>query len=108
MTELEAIEKLDDLKELVPEEYVEAIQLTQKALLKQIKLHWHNLQRNPKDLPKNKANVLVLRKRTYSDKYRDYKIGTYLPTINKWDFNKYEEDKSHPVIAWQEIDLFEV
>ena len=108
MTNKEAIEQLKerlaitDYRQQIPE-YYEAIEMAVEALEKADKYRWHDLRKNPDDLPEADGNsesdyVLVM-------------IGT--PEWNSWEQAYYHHDKKmwstydQNVFAWRYIEPFE-
>ena len=108
MTNKEAIEQLKerlaitDYRQQIPE-YYEAIEMAVEALEKADKYRWHDLRKNPDDLPEADGNsesdyVLVL-------------IGT--PEWNSWEQAYYHHGKrlwstyEQNVFAWRYIEPFE-
>ena len=107
MTNKEAIEQLKerlaitDYKQQIPE-YYEAIEMAVEALEKADKYRWHDLRKNPDDLPEADGNsesdyVLVM-------------IGT--PEWNSWEQAYYHHGKrlwstyDQNVFAWRYIEPF--
>ena len=108
MTNEEAIEQLKerlaitDYRQQIPE-YYEAIEMAVEALEKADKYRWHDLRKNPDDLPEADGNsesdyVLVM-------------IGT--PEWNSWKQAYYHHGKrlwstyEQNVFAWRYIEPFE-
>ena len=108
MTNKEAIEQvkerlaITDYRKQIPE-YYEAIEMAIKALERANKYRWHDLRKNPDDLPKAdeygcSEYVLVM-------------IGT--PEWNGWEQAYYHHDKrlwstyEQDVFAWRYIEPFE-
>ena len=108
MTNKEAIEQfkerlaITDYRQQMPE-YYEAIEIAVDALEKADKYKWHDLRKNPDDLPEADGNsesdyVLVM-------------IGT--PEWNSWEQAYYKHDKrmwstyEQNVFAWRYIEPFE-
>ena len=108
MTNKEAIEQLKerlaitDYRQQIPE-YYEAIEMAVEALEKADKYRWHDLKKNPDDLPEADGNsesdyVLVM-------------IGT--PEWNSWEQAYYHHGKKlwstyeQNVFAWRYIEPFE-
>ena len=107
MTNKEAIEQLKerlaitDYRQQIPE-YYEAIEMAVEALEKADKYRWHDLGKNPDDLPEADGNsesdyVLVM-------------IGT--PEWNSWEQAYYHHGKrlwstyDQNVFAWRYIEPF--
>ena len=107
MTNKEAIEMfkerlaITDYRQQIPE-YYEAIEMAVEALKKADKYRWHDLRKNPDDLPEADGNsesdyVLVM-------------IGT--PEWNSWEQAYYSHDKrmwstyEQNVFAWRYIEPF--
>ena len=107
MTNKEAIEQLKerlaitDYRQQIPE-YYEAIEMAVEALEKADKYRWHDLRKNPDDLPEADGNsesdyVLVM-------------IGT--PEWNSWEQAYYHHGKKlwstyeQNVFAWRYIEPF--
>ena len=107
MTNKEAIEQLKerlaitDYRQQIPE-YYEAIEMAVEALEKADKYRWHDLRKNPDDLPEADGNdesdyVLVM-------------IGT--PEWNSWEQAYYHHGKrlwstyDQNVFAWRYIEPF--
>ena len=108
MTNKEAIEQfkerlaITDYGQQIPE-YYEAIEMAVEALEKADKYRWHDLRKNPDDLPEADGNsesdyVLVM-------------IGT--PEWNSWEQAYYHHGKrlwstyEQNVFAWRYIEPFE-
>ena len=108
MTNKEAIEQfkerlaITDYRKQIPE-YYEAIEMAVEALEKADKYRWHDLGKNPDDLPEADGNsesdyVLVM-------------IGT--PEWNSWEQAYYHHGKrlwstyEQNVFAWRYIEPFE-
>ena len=108
MTNKEAIEQfkerlaITDYRQQIPE-YYEAIEMAVEALEKADKYRWHDLRKNPDDLPEADGNsesdyVLVM-------------IGT--PEWNSWEQAYYHHGKrlwstyEQNVFAWRYIEPFE-
>ena len=108
MTNKEAIEQfkerlaITDYRQQTPE-YYEAIEMAVEALEKADKYRWHDLSKNPDDLPEPDGNsesdyVLVM-------------IGT--PEWNSWEQAYYHHGKrlwstyEQNVFAWRYIEPFE-
>ena len=108
MTNKEAIEQfkerlaITDYRKQIPE-YYEAIEMAVEALEKADKYRWHDLRKNPDDLPEADGNsesdyVLVM-------------IGT--PEWNSWEQAYYHHGKrlwstyEQNVFAWRYIEPFE-
>ena len=108
MTNKEAIEQfkerlaITDYRQQTPE-YYEAIEMAVEALEKADKYRWHDLRKNPDDLPEADGNsesdyVLVM-------------IGT--PEWNNWEQAYYHHGKrlwstyEQNVFAWRYIEPFE-
>ena len=108
MTIKEAIEQfkerlaITDYRKQIPE-YYEAIEMAVDALEKADKYRWHDLRKNPDDLPEADGNsesdyVLVM-------------IGT--PEWNSWEQAYYHHGKrmwstyEQNIYAWRYIELFE-
>ena len=108
MTNKEAIEQLKerlaitDYRQQIPE-YYEAIEMAVDAREKADKYRWHDLRKNPDDLPEDNGYgkseyVLVM-------------IGT--PEWNSWEQAYYHHDKKmwstydQNVFAWRYIEPFE-
>ena len=107
MTNKEAIEQfkerlaITDYRQQIPE-YYEAIEMAVEALEKADKYRWHDLRKNPDDLPEADGNsesdyVLVM-------------IGT--PEWNSWEQAYYHHGKrlwstyDQNVFAWRYIEPF--
>lgn len=107
MTNKEAIEQfkerlaITDYRQQIPE-YYEAIEMAVEALEKADKYRWHDLRKNPDDLPEADGNsesdyVLVM-------------IGT--PEWNSWEQAYYHHGKrlwstyEQNVFAWRYIEPF--
>lgn len=106
--ELDAYKQLGTLEE------------AREALEKAEKYHWHNLRKNPEDLPELRVECEVALKRTYSD----YRMNGHARRLELSDgIYWYEEhygfvqhpkcnngcggDNTIEVIAWREIEPFE-
>lgn len=66
---------------------------------------WHDLRKNPDDLPKNQNEVLCL---LWEDSYY---IGYYHINSKMWCFDEFslsEDENKDEVTAWCEIPKFEV
>lgn len=66
---------------------------------------WHDLRKNPNDLPKNQNEVLCL---LWEDSYY---IGHYHINSKMWCFNEFslsEDENEDEVTAWCELPKFEV
>lgn len=81
-----------------------------EALENADKYKWHDLRKNPDDLPKQDGYFLC---KVESKNYFSYRTMLYMPCecksydMNKWiDRNVYVFNNF--IIAWQEIELFEV
>lgn len=80
-----------------------------KLLMQKEQYAWHDLQKNPNDLPKDGVRILFCakeyprpRKEYFTGKYR---TGYYFETDDTGDYAiDYELDE---VIAWKEIEPFE-
>ena len=107
MTNKEAIEQfkerlaITDYRQQIPE-YYEAIEMAVEALEKADKYRWHDLRKNPDDLPEADGNsesdyVLVM-------------IGT--PEWNSWEQAYYHHGKrlwstyDQNVFAWRYVEPF--
>lgn len=65
---------------------------------------WHDLRKNPNDLPKNQNEVLCL---LWEDSYY---IGYYSINSKMWCFNEFslsEDENEDEVTAWCELPKFE-
>ena len=108
MTNKEAIEQLKerlaitDYRQQIPE-YYEAIEMAVEALEKSDKYRWHDLRKNPDDLPEGFECG-------YESEYVLAMIGT--PEWNSWEQAYYHHDKKmwstydQNVFAWRYIEPF--
>ena len=108
MTNKEAIEQFNerlaitDYRKQIPE-YYEAIEMAVDALEKADKYRWHDLRKNPDDLPEADGNS--------ESEYVLVMIGT--PEWNSWEQAYYHHDKKlwstydQNVFAWRYIEPFE-
>ena len=108
MTNKEAIEQLKerlaitDYRKQIPE-YYEAIEMAVEALEKADKYRWHDLRKNPDDLPEADGNS--------ESEYVLVMIGT--PEWNSWEQAYYHHGKrlwstyEQNVFAWRYIEQFE-
>lgn len=82
---------------------VDAIRVAVKALEKAEKYRWHDLRKNPNDLPKNEAEYLVK---------IDCENGTWYEVAHFENDSLYNnlngEYMGDASIAWKEIETFEV
>lgn len=107
MTNKEAINLLDNLKGMIDDnqgnDYDQAFRMAIKALEKAEKYRWHDLGKNPDDLPEKDGNdesdyVLVI-------------VGN--PSWNHWEQAYYHHGKKqwstydNNVIAWKHVEPFE-
>ena len=109
MTNKEAIEQLKerlaitDYRQQIPE-YYEAIEMAVEALEKADKYRWHDLRKNPDDLPEAIGGG-------YESEYVLVMIG--IPEWNSWEQAYYHHGKKlwstyeQNVFAWRYIELFE-
>ena len=109
MTNKEAIEQLKerlaitDYRQQIPE-YYEAIEMAVEALEKADKYRWHDLRKNPDDLPEAIGGG-------YESEYVLVMIGT--PEWKSWEQAYYHHDKKmwstydQNVFAWRYIEPFE-
>ena len=109
MTIKEAIEQfkerlaITDYRKQIPE-YYEAIEMAVDALEKADKYKWHDLRKNPDDLPEGFECG-------YESEYVRAMIGT--PEWNSWEQAYYHHDKKmwstydQSVFAWRYIEPFE-
>ena len=109
MTNKEASEQLKerlaitDYRQQIPE-YYEAIEMAVEALEKADKYRWHDLRKNPDDLPEAIGGG-------YESDYVLVMIGT--PEWNSWEQAYYHHDKKmwstydQNVFAWRYIEPFE-
>ena len=109
MTNKEAIEQfkerlaITDYRKQIPE-YYEAIEMAVDALEKADKYRWHDLRKNPDDLPKAIGGG-------YESDYVLVMIGT--PEWNSWEQAYYHHGKKmwstyeQNVFAWRYIESFE-
>ena len=107
MTNKEAIEQfkerlaITDYRQQIPE-YYEAIEMAVEALEKADKYRWHDLRKNPDDLPEADGNsesdyVLV---KTGCFEWCDMEMAYYSYAKKQWSIDNY-------VFAWQYIEPFE-
>ena len=108
MMNKEAIEQfkerlaITDYRQQIPE-YYEAIEMAVEALEKADKYKWHDLRKNPDDLPEADGNS--------ESEYVLVMIGT--PEWNSWEQAYYHHGKrlwstyEQNVFAWRYIELFE-
>lgn len=61
---------------------------------------WHDLRKNPKDLPENYEYVCVYVKRKNDDDYRDY-AQAFRNGKDSWTFRSSKYDFMYDVIAWK-------
>ena len=109
MTNKEAIEQfkerlaITDYRQQIPE-YYEAIEMAVDALEKADKYRWHDLRKNPDDLPEGFEGG-------YESEYVLVMTGT--PKWNSWEQAYYHHDKrmwstyEQNVFAWRYIEPFE-
>lgn len=109
MTNKEAIEQfkerlaITDYRKQIPE-YYEAIEMAVYALEKADKYRWHDLRKNPDDLPEAIGGG-------YESEYVLVMIGT--PEWNSWEQAYYKYDDmmwstyDQNVFAWRYIEPFE-
>lgn len=109
MTKKEAIEQfkerlaITDYRKQIPE-YYEAIEMAVEALEKADKYRWHDLRKNPDDLPEAIGDG-------YESEYVLVMTGT--PEWNSWEQAYYHHDKKlwstyeQDVFAWRYIEPFE-
>lgn len=109
MTNKEAIEQfkerlaITDHREQMPE-YYEAIEMAVDALEKADKYRWHDLRKNPDDLPEAVGDG-------YESEYVLVMTGT--PEWNSWEQAYYHHDKKlwstyeQNIFAWRYIEPFE-
>ena len=109
MTNKEAIEQLKerlaitDYRQQIPE-YYEAIEMAVEALEKADKYRWHDLRKNPDDLPEAIGDC-------YESDYVLVLIGT--PEWNSWKLAYYHHDKKlwstyeQNVFAWRYVEPFD-
>ena len=109
MTIKEAIEQfkkrlaITDYRKQIPE-YYEAIEMAVDALEKADKYRWHDLRKNPDDLPEAIGGG-------YESEYVLVMIGT--PEWNSWEQAYYHHDKKmwstydQNVFAWRYVEPFE-
>ena len=108
MTNEEAIEQLKerlaitDYRQQIPE-YYEAIEMAVEALEKADKYRWHDLRKNPDDLPRvvngNGESEYVLVK-TGCFEWCDMEMAYYSYAKRQWSIDNY-------VLAWRYIEPFE-
>ena len=108
MTNKEAIEQfkerlaITDYRKQIPE-YYEAIEMAVEALEKADKYRWHDLRKNPDDLPEAIGDG-------YESEYVLVMTGT--PEWNSWEQAYYHHDKmmwstyDQNVFAWRYIEPF--
>ena len=108
MTNKEAIEQfkerlaITDYRKQIPE-YYEAIEMAVEALEKADKYRWHDLRKNPDDLPEADGNS--------ESEYVLVMTGT--PEWNSWEQAYYHHDKKlwstyeQNIFAWRYIEPFE-
>lgn len=77
------------------------------------KYRWHDLRKNPNDLPNDSFRhvlVKVVHRYSDSDGYYDYDMGfIHSDGIEKrWGFKSSKNEEIYKVIAWSEINPFEV
>ena len=73
--------------------------------LKENGVVWHDLRKNPNDLPENQKEVLCL---LWEDSYY---IGYYSINSEMWHFNEFslsKDENEDEVTAWCELPMFEV
>lgn len=90
------IEKLIEEKEQLKQQITEA---------KENGVIWHDLKKNPNDLPKNQNEVLCL---LWEDSYY---IGYYSTNCEMWCFSEFslcKDENEGEVTAWCELPKFEV
>ena len=109
MTNKEAIEQfkerlaITDYRQQIPE-YYEAIEMAVEALEKADKYRWHDLRKNPDDLPEAIGDG-------YESEYVLVMTGT--PEWNSWEQAYYHHGKrlwstyEQNVFAWRYIEPFE-
>ena len=106
------------LNKLVAEVYLEVAIDKLKKYEKSDKYRWHDLRKDPKDLPKSEAEVSVMAKMkcAWDGKFRLFEIrmtysGKILCTgdVKGWGVSyPYDFDfETDEVIAWREIEPFE-
>ena len=108
MTIKEAIEQfkerlaITDYRKQIPE-YYEAIEMAVEALEKADKYRWHDLRKNPDDLPEAIGGG-------YESEYVLVMIG--IPEWNSWEQAYYKHDKrmwstyDQNVFAWRYVEPF--
>ena len=116
MTEIEAIKELRNIRPkygIIPQKRAEAIDIAIKALEKEEKYHWHDLRKNPDDLPKNLSGSYL-----FENKWGQVFKGTFraVGDIKLFETHIYSKDhggdiwlqyKTCNVVQWKEIEPFE-
>ena len=94
--------RLSEYKRCYPQggEYVQALEMAVKALEEKAKYRWHDLRKNPEDLPKEDGVYMVCQFNN-NNKIKSY---TDLPLC---DDGSFCTPWYMPVIAWREIEPFE-
>lgn len=112
MTPKEAHRYVEDLQRMLTqyrfhfsEKFIEANGVAVEALEKTDKYRWHDLRKNPNDLPPNFHTVVICLKG-----FEGLEIGVDLAMHNTlnglWGTNSFSY-KDSDVIAWKEIEPFE-
>lgn len=90
------------------ENYFRAHYMAISALKKADKYRWHDLRKDPNDLPEIDPDLLPISKRVYFSTKDDAYTGTYDHLLETWDSDGLEGFAvSEVVIAWREIEPFE-
>ena len=116
MTKSEAIKELRNIRPkggIIPQRRAESIDIAIKALEKEEKYHWHNLRKNPEDLPKNLSGSYL-----FENKWGQVFKGTFraVGDIKLFETHIYSKDhggdiwlqyKTCNIVRWKEIEPFE-
>lgn len=93
-TELDAYKQLGTLEEV------------REALEKAEKYHWHDLRKNPEDLPRGRNMCTCFAEGDFVIEDGSVVHGKY-PVIIPFPFSEYEYRCNFKVVAWREIEPFE-
>lgn len=109
MTKSEAIKELRNIRPkggIIPQRRAEAIDIAIKALEKEEKYHWHDLRKNPEDLPSGRNMCTCFAEGDFVIEDGSVVRGKY-PVIIPFPFSEYEYRYNFKVVAWREIEPFE-
>ena len=93
-TELDAYKQLGTLEEV------------REALEKAEKYHWHDLRKNPDDIPSGRNMCTCFAEGDFVIEDGSVAHGKY-PVIIPFPFSEYEYRYNFKVVAWREIEPFE-